>query len=204
LQLTFCIGERQKLKAQKMSEAQKIIESTNVEVSTSVLPFANTLLAPVFSTAVIQKMVCEMEVLRFNLPCENVKYLFSDWEIDVLSMNKNDYLTEYEVKVSRSDFKADAKKKKWQWYEKRIETMISNYFYYTCPEGLILENEIPAFAGLIYATNEGLKVIKKAPLLHKKKHDRVRTLSKFCRVMSERSYLGSCRLTYENAKRKRS
>ena len=84
-----------------MSEAQKIIESTNVEVSTSVLPFANTLLAPVFSTAVIQKMVCEMEVLRFNLPCENVKYLFSYWEIDVLSMNKNDYLTEYEVKVSR-------------------------------------------------------------------------------------------------------
>ena len=187
-----------------MSEAQKIIESTNVEVSTSVLPFANTLLAPVFSTAVIQKMVCEMEVLRFNLPCENVKYLFSDWEIDVLSMNKNDYLTEYEVKVSRSDFKADAKKKKWQWYEKRIETMISNYFYYTCPERLILETEIPDFAGLIYATKEGLKVIKKAPLLHKKKHDRVRTLSKFCRVMSERSYLGSCRLTYENAKRKRS
>jgi hypothetical protein len=38
------IGEGQKLKAKKMSEVQKIIESTNVEVSTSVLPFANTLL----------------------------------------------------------------------------------------------------------------------------------------------------------------
>lgn len=204
MQLTVCIGEWQKLKAQMMSEEQKIIESTNDEVSTSVLPFANTLLAPVFSTDVIQRMVCEMEVLRFNLPCENVKYLFSDWEIDVLSMNRNDYLTEYEVKVSRSDFKDDAKKKKWQWYEKRIENMISNYFYYTCPERLILESEIPDFAGLIYATNEGLKVIKKAPLLHKKKHDRVRILSKFCRVMSERRYIGSCRLTYENAKRKRS
>ena len=180
------------------------INSTNGKTTTEPPIVGYAVLAPVFSTDVIQKMVCEMEVLRFNLPCENVKYLFSDWEIDVLSMNKNNYLTEYEVKISRSDFKADAKKRKWQWYEKRIETMISNYFYYTCPEGLILQTEIPEFAGLIYATNEGLKVIKKAPLLHKKKHDRVRTLTKFCRIMSERSYLGSCRLTYENAKRKRS
>jgi len=38
----------QKLKAQKMSETQKIIESTNVEVSTSVLPFAKRVLAVVF------------------------------------------------------------------------------------------------------------------------------------------------------------
>ena len=181
----------------------KQIESTKAPINHKSMPVLNNVLAPVFSTDAIQKMVCEMEVLRFNLPCENVKYLFSDWEIDVLSINRNDYLTEYEVKVSRSDFKADAKKKKWQWYENRIKTMISNYFYYTCPEGLILENEVPDFAGLIYATKEGLKVIKKAPLLHKGKHDRVKTLSKFCRVMSERSYLGSCRLTYENAKRQR-
>lgn len=180
-----------------------IDRNTNVDTTTKALAFAKPMLAPVFSTDVIQNMVCEMEVLRFNLPCENVKYLFSDWEIDVLSINKNDYLTEYEVKVSRSDFKADFKKKKWQWYEKRIETMISNYFYYTCPEGMILENEIPDFAGLIYATSEGLEFIKKAPLLHKKKYDRLRILAKFCRVMSERRYLGSCRLTYENAKRQR-
>lgn len=148
----------------------------------------------------IQKMICEMEVLRCNIPCENVKYLFSNSENDVLALNRNDYLTEYEVKISRSDFKADAKKRKWQWYKMRIETMIPNYFYYVCPEGLILETEIPEFAGLIYATNEGLQVIKKSPLLHKKKRDKIRVLSKFCRVMSERLYLGCCRLTYENAK----
>ena len=141
-----------------------------------------------------------MEVLKFNLPCENVKYLFSDWEIDVLSMNKNDYLIEYEIKITRSDFKADSKKKKWEWYEKRVETMISNYFYYVCPKDLIKENEIPVFAGLIYVTQSGIEIIKKAQLLHKKKHDRNKLLSKFCRIMTERSYLGSCRLTYENNK----
>ena len=74
-----------------------------------------------FSTDIIQKKICEMEVLRFNLPCENVKYLFSDWEMDVLSMNKNGYLTEYEVKVSRSDFKADAKKRSGSFMRKRLK-----------------------------------------------------------------------------------
>jgi hypothetical protein len=162
---------------------------------------AKPLLAEVFSSLSVQKLICQSEVLKFNLPCENVKYLFSDWEIDVLSLNKNGYLTEFEVKISRSDFKADSKKKKWQWYEKRIENMISNYFYYTCPTGLILDTEIPNFAGLIYVSNNGLQVIRKAPLLHKKKHDKVKVLSKFCRVMSERNSLGSCRMTFENANR---
>lgn len=37
-----------------------------------------------------------------------------------------------------------------------------NRFYYACPDGLILPNEIPKYAGLIY----GNKVVKKAPLLH--------------------------------------
>lgn len=179
----------------------KLNISTAVEVSKADGNIANAVLAPVFSTDAIQKKVCEMEVLRFNLPCENVKYLFSDWEIDVLSMNKNDYLTEYEVKVSRSDFLADSKKRKWQFYEKRIENLISNYFYYVCPDGLISENEIPDFAGLIYATNEGLKVIKKAKILHRKKHNVKKILTKFYRVISERIYLGSCRMTYDNNKR---
>lgn len=162
----------------------------------------NPLLQAVLSTCEIQRLICQSETLKFNLPCENVKYLFSDWEIDVLSMNKSDYLTEFEVKISRSDFKADAKKRKWQFYEKRIETMVSNYFYYACPKGLILENEIPVFAGLAYVSNDGIEVIKKAPLLHKAKHNRDKVLTKFCRIMSERNYLGSCRLTFENSKRR--
>jgi hypothetical protein len=28
------------------------------------------------TTESIQKIVCEMEVLSFNLPCENLKYIF--------------------------------------------------------------------------------------------------------------------------------
>lgn len=146
----------------------------------------------------IQKQICRMEVLRFNLPCENVKNLFSDWEMDVLTINKNNYLTEYEVKISRSDFKADKKKRKWQWYESRIESMISNYFYYVCPADLIKEQDVPDFAGLIYVTAEGLEEVKKAPLLHREKQDRLKVMTKFCRVMAERNYLGSCFMTFKN------
>ena len=142
-----------------------------------------------------------MEILKFKFACENVKYIFSDWEIDVLSLNKNGYITEFEIKVSRSDFKADAKKKKWQWYVNKVEKLTPNYFYYVCNDGLILPDEIPSFAGLMYATTHSLKVVKKAPILHKYKHNYVSILQKMCRVLSERKYLGSCRLTYENNKR---
>lgn len=173
-----------------------------VESTPSSCNIANAMLPAVLSTSEIQRLICQSETLKFNLPCENVKYLFSDWEIDVLSLNKSDYLTEFEVKVSRSDFKADSKKRKWQFYENKIETMISNYFYYACPNGLIAENEIPIFAGLVYVRNDGIDLIKKAPLLYKTKHDRNKVLTKFCRIMSERNYLGCCRLTFENNKRR--
>lgn len=161
------------------------------------------MLPAVLSTSEIQRLICQSETLKFNLPCENVKYLFSDWEIDVLSLNKSDYLTEFEVKVSRSDFKADAKKKKWKFYHNTNEWLkVANYFYYACPKGLILETELPPFAGLIYVSNGGIEVVKKAPLNHKHKHDRNKVLTKFCRIMSERNYLGCCRLTFENNKRR--
>lgn len=182
---------------QVLNSEQKPIVSTSAQVS------ANALVGSSLSTREIQALICQSETLKFNIPCENVKYLFSDWEIDVLSLNKSNYLTEFEVKISRSDFKADAKKKKWVFYQNTNGWLkVSNYFYYACPKELITESELPSFAGLIYVSNEGIEVIKKAPLNHKHKHDRNKVLTKFCRIMSERKYLGSCRLTFENNKRR--
>lgn len=152
-------------------------------------------------TSEIQKIICRHEVLKFNLCCENVKYLFSDWECDVLSLNKVGYLTEFEVKISKSDFKADSKKRKVKFYEMRIQKHIPNYFYYVCPDGLIKNEQLPNYAGLFYVIDNELKVIKKAPLLSKFKHDKEKVLIKFCRILSERNYLGSCRLTFENKNR---
>lgn len=82
------------------------------------------------TTSKVQKNLCKEEVLKGNLPCENVSNVFYNAEADVVSILKSGYVVEFEVKISRSDFKADAKKGKWKFYDLRVETGIPNYFYY--------------------------------------------------------------------------
>jgi hypothetical protein len=142
-------------------------------------------------TSKIQKVICKEEILKGNLPCENVNNLLYSSEADVLSVLKSGYISEFEVKISRSDFLADAKKEKWKFFENKIEEGIPNYFYYACPDNLISKEEIQDFAGLIYVDSNGLEIIKKPKILHRYKHDLTKILTKFCRVKSERQYLGS-------------
>jgi hypothetical protein len=81
------------------------------------------------------------------------------WEADVITVNKTGFISEYEIKVSRSDFKADAKKERARilvdpndttWFGKTITHKRPNYFYYAVPEGLITPEEVPDYAGLLY------------------------------------------------------
>lgn len=46
---------------------------------------------------------------------------------------------------------------------------LPNRFYYACPEGLIDVSELPGYAGLIYVTSFGCRMVKQAPFLHKNK-----------------------------------
>jgi len=59
----------------------------------------------------------------------------------------------YEVKVSRSDFKND---EKWEGY-----LPYCHHFYFVCPSGLILPEELPQNIGLMYLTKTGNKLITK-------------------------------------------
>jgi hypothetical protein len=110
----------------------------------------------------------------------NGLYVFSHtWESDFLALTKSGYLYEGEVKISKSDFKADFKKKDkhtllQESYEKLegVEGKLRpHYFFYAVPEGLITEDEIPEYAGLVYMTEyfPYWKWVKQAPLLHKEK-----------------------------------
>lgn len=97
-------------------------------------------------------------------------------ECDVISISKADFIYEYEVKISKSDFKADFKKNKHKLMierkavnEKKSFYFIANYFYFVVPENLITIDDIPEYAGLIYLINDKFVQIKKAPLLHKTK-----------------------------------
>lgn len=152
------------------------------------------------TTKEIQKLIGIRQVMKSHNPvCENVKYLFSDFELDVLSMSKSGMLYEYEVKISHSDFKADAKKRKHEYYRNHPNNS-PNYFSYVCPKDLISKNEIGESVGLYYVENGELVEIQKPKILHKQLMDKVNIMEKICRVMAERTFLGCCRLTFENNK----
>lgn len=154
-------------------------------------------------TSEIQTAICKQEVLKSNVPCENVKYLISDWEYDVCSINKNGYITEFEVKISRGDFKADSKKRKFKYYDCKSFILMPNRFYYVCPKDLISVDEIQDYAGLIYYENEALTVIKKAPLISNHKHEVNKFKDKILRLQTQRMYLGCSMLTFNNNKKLR-
>jgi len=107
-------------------------------------------------------------------------YVFS-WESDKLLKTRAGYFYEFEIKISRADYKNDFKNKKHKHailgscqtgdYKK------PNYFYYAVPEGMIDVSEVPEYAGLVYILDDSvlsfshIRIIKKAPLLHKEKYD---------------------------------
>lgn len=152
------------------------------------------------NTKEIQKLICINQVMKYHNPvCENVKFLFSDFELDVLSVSKVGMVYEFEVKISRGDFKADAKKRKHQFYQSHINNS-PNYFSYVCPKDLISKNEIAQNVGLYYIIDNELVEIQSPKRRHNTILDKTKIMEKVCRVTSERNYLGACRLTFENKK----
>jgi len=124
----------------------------------------------------------------------------SKWfECDVYSVTKAGFSHEYEIKISRSDFKADFEKEtrvnnpNWKrlgdknnplfFYHKKHDMLnesvmrpvnCPNYFWFVTPEGLLREADIPEYAGWaeVYANHWGkpaIRIKKQAPRLHKQK-----------------------------------
>lgn len=122
-------------------------------------------------------------------------YLYT-WESDFLTVTRKGFIHEFEIKVTRSDFKADAQKitkhdivstgsraltEQEQFglcYSDRNLDRITgerpNYFWYVCPENMITVPELPPYAGLITVAqstysgfNQITDVVKSAPRMHK-------------------------------------
>jgi hypothetical protein len=102
-------------------------------------------------------------------------------ECDVVSISKAGYIYEYEIKTSRADFKRDFIKEKHQnmlnenctkVYKGEQVWLTANYFTFVTPEGLIQEDEVPEYAGLMWISESGeFTVVKKPKLIHKTKAD---------------------------------
>ena len=149
-------------------------------------------------TKEIQMAVGKMQVLKSHYPVvENLARALCGYEMDVVSFSKSGYLYEFEVKISRADFKADAKKGKMEVYG--VDNRVSpNYFSYVCPDGMIKPEEIDSRAGLFYYKDGQLDAIRWPKFIHKDKHDRSDFVERINRLITERHFLGCARLTYEN------
>lgn len=136
-------------------------------------------------------------------------------ECDVISISNSDYVYEFEVKISRADFKKDKDKVIKHRYlneafdlkiQKKRRTRkvskIPNYFTYVCPTDLIRVDEIPVYAGLIYIDdNYNISTIKKAPILHKDKLD-IKLLKRVARTLTERLQYGMALKSWQIKHRK--
>jgi hypothetical protein len=117
------------------------------------------------------------------------------WECDIFEITKAGFFREYEIKVSRADFRADAKKAKEKWkgweatdggghhavYDVDAKhpalashsTRGPSRFWYVTPQGLLKPEELPSFAGLIefQETEYGIRQVEivSAPKLHGEK-----------------------------------
>lgn len=108
----------------------------------------------------------DLDSHRHRLIAPNVN-LYGWGECDLVSVTKTSLLCEYEIKCSRSDFRADFKKQpKHSQLELRASPeFMPAYFYYAVPRDLIDVSEVPEYAGLIYVYPV-LQYIKRAPRLH--------------------------------------
>lgn len=141
--------------------------------------------------------------LRCFLSPSTVKYQMENlevygWESDSLIITKSNLVYEFEIKISKADFKNDFKHKErkhkildgtyvehkriFDWLKyKYIDTEEvipfdlnknrPNYFYYVVPKDLISVDDVPSYAGLIYVSDiyPYLQTVKKAPKIHSDK-----------------------------------
>lgn len=93
------------------------------------------------------------------------------WESDLVSMTTAAYLCEYEIKISRADFRVDAKKIRHRILDGSLINERKRgpaFFYYVVPRDLIAPQDVPSYAGLIYS-HPMMQIVKPAPKLHRDK-----------------------------------
>ena len=135
----------------------------------------------------LKDVIC-VELMSFirKTPNEIVipNYYFGRYEMDVFRLTPTGYVTEYEIKTSRADFKNDFKKSRRVYFSQKMgdSTEIlkheeiekgshkANKFFFVVPKGLINVDEIPKNCGLIYYDenrSDKFEVIKAAKFINK-------------------------------------
>ena len=96
------------------------------------------------------------------------------WEADLVRVSPSLIASEYEIKVTLADFRADAAKR-WKHMTlanndgRRAKGMTPQRFWYAAPEGVVPIGEVPEHAGLIEIVGRDIVKRKTAPKLHGEK-----------------------------------
>ena len=128
-------------------------------------------------TSIQYKLWRELEQGRGHRPVAPNVFMPNWSECDMVSVTKSSAWWEFEIKISRSDFKADTEKDMPNgWHGPRTNKHTALHektgrgpgrFIYVTPPGLVTPAEVPAFAGL-WEVGHGyrLREIVPAPKLH--------------------------------------
>lgn len=85
------------------------------------------------ATKVAEAVVCGIFPIPRHICVANVSWSLLPYEADLLALTASGYMVEVEVKVSLSDLKRDAAKRKW---ESRAFRELVSRFYYAMPAAL--------------------------------------------------------------------
>ncbi len=98
----------------------------------------------------------------------------ANWESDLISVTHSQYIREYEIKLSKSDYIKDFKKVKKHTNLNAHTSCISMFYYVIYGFKLEIE-DLPEYAGLMivkkkkYCSDYNIKIIKPAPKISNKK-----------------------------------
>lgn len=142
-------------------------------------------------------------------------YLWA-WESDVLAVDQNRRVSEYEIKTGRTDFLNDREKHYGAGSKSELldgPGYGPNHFWYvvTTPVYRRIFNDLPDYAGLMVARKQGsLEVVREAPLLneqpiadhrlmqlYRKGYERCRRLEQQNRELNDRIHLLNRHFTEE-------
>lgn len=145
------------------------------------------------NSTVLQNAFYRSQRQRYEMILPNI-HLQTGFEMDLFCLRKSRYVEEVEIKVSKSDYKADFKKTvhvkclesesnpalPWQQHTDLLKhqaltegRIVSNYFCFLVPADLADDIELPPYAGLyVYTPSRGFPRVacRVSPtLLHKSK-----------------------------------
>jgi hypothetical protein len=132
---------------------------------------------------IIQKKLAIQFISGCRYVVPNMHNFFG--EMDFFIVRRSGYSEEFEIKISKADFRADNKKAKKhafynkaftggdlfiQYYGTKAKKNIPNRFSYVVPESLDIKPEdVPEYAGLCELRGRYLYYLKRPPLMHKEK-----------------------------------